>query len=90
MFVVIAGRLGWHCRYSPFDAVWGSCPGLPREFHLENQPKSVKVSPFAEEAARKEQTASNFLHFLYSGTISKAENLVLLFPKAFVLWGLKF
>lgn len=71
MFVVVAGRPGWHCRYSPFDAVWGSCPGLSREFHLENQPKCIKVSPFAEEAAGKEQT-SNFLRFLYNGIIFKA------------------
>lgn len=63
MFVVIAGRLGWHCRYSPFDVVWGSYPGLSGGFHLENQPKLIKVSPFAEGAAGKEKTP-NFIFFI--------------------------
>lgn len=90
MFVVIAGRLGWHCRYSPFDAVWGSCPGLSRERHLENQPKYIKVSLFAEEAAGKEQT-SNFTFFtVVPPSKLRTQNLVLLLPKAFVLWEHKF
>lgn len=79
MFVALAGRLGWHCRYSPFDAVWGSHPGLSREFYLENQSKCIKVSPFAEEAAGREHNC-NFPHFLSMVPSSKLriQNLVLL------------
>lgn len=82
VFDVITGRLGWHCRYSPFDVVWGSYPGLSGEFHLENQPKFIKVSPFAEGAAGKEET-SNFIFFiLILSSELEMYNLGLFLPKS--------
>lgn len=60
---MITGRLGWHCRYSPFDVVWGSYPGLSGKFRLEDLPKLIRVSPFAEGTAGKKET-SNFTFFI--------------------------
>lgn len=98
MFVVITGRLGWHCRYSPFAVVWGSYPGLSGEFHLENQPKLIKVSPFAEGAAGK-QEMSNFIFFIEilsseirPDCLQRLEHTTTwgcFYQKALVLWGLK-
>lgn len=98
IFVVITGRLGWHCRYSPFDVVWGSYPGLSGEFHLENQPKLIKVSPFAEGADGKHEI-SNFIFFIvvlpsklrpyYLQRLECTTTWGCFYQKVLILWGLK-